>query len=244
VTGDTCRKQLFCYIAERYVSPVATERGLFVVASMKITVFWDVVVEADCNITRHSIPEESHLRSGILYMFVHISQKLRHHFWRRQILITNGRWKVPNVAFGSLVLLLRFREVTGSNLCPETDWDFSWFFSILQANARIIPWNRPSPLPSVYFTLLINHPIIQRYRLVVWAADFVVKWTADRTRVLSAMDSLSYKMFLRSRHSILNENNKITSYYNRKSYCIYRLIDIGNVYWKQELEAIKFSACE
>jgi hypothetical protein len=47
----------------------------------------------------------------------------------------------PNIVIAWLTLLLRIREVLGSNLDPETGYPdtFSWFSKSLPENAGIVP---------------------------------------------------------------------------------------------------------
>jgi hypothetical protein len=63
-----------------------------------------------------------------------------------------------NVVDEWLTLMLRIREVPGSNLGPVAvydDWGFRGFTQFIEATAGIIPQIRPRPLPTKSFP--INH---------------------------------------------------------------------------------------
>jgi hypothetical protein len=74
----------------------------------------------------------------------------------------------PNVVVEWLTLLLRIREVPGSNLDLETGYphcDFRGFPQFLQANVRIVPQMRPRPLSSTHIP--IHHlPIILLFDVI------------------------------------------------------------------------------
>jgi hypothetical protein len=91
--------------------------------------------------------------------------------------ITEFYIKWPNVVVEWLKLLLRFREVPGSNLSSETgypDWGFSWFCSVPLSECRVstlqLGHDRSFPYPFK-FIIHLSQFISTLYSLGYWRAS-------------------------------------------------------------------------
>jgi hypothetical protein len=77
-------------------------------------------------------------------------------------------WVVPKYEVGCLAFLPRIRKLWGSNLGLEIgypDWSFYCFTQSVQANARIVPWINPRPLP------LPSHLVMWHYIGLIVAVE-------------------------------------------------------------------------